>query len=97
MKVEVTEWHQVSSHKTYDWDDDMVIEMFGSVDRLREIISHQEQQMFGGMDPEGEEPTDEETDKFWELTWESDYDREDDWWTDRKGGYDVTARVLDDE
>ena len=21
-----------------------------------------------------------------------DYDREDDWWTDRKGGYDVTIK-----
>ena len=93
MQFTVSEWHQVTSNKIYDWDEDMIIEEFGSVERLREIISWQEQQAFGGMDPEGEEPTDEESERFWELTWETDYDREDDWWTDRKGGYEVTVKV----
>lgn len=95
MQFTVTEWHQVASHKTYDWDDDMIAEEFGSVERLREIISHQEQQMFGGMEPEGEEPTEDESDNFWALTHETDYDRDDDWWTDRKGGYEITVKVDD--
>ena len=28
-------------------------------------------------------------DDFYEFMMDYDYDREDDWWTDRKGGYDV--------
>jgi len=89
----VSEWHQVTSNKMYEVDDEHVIEAFGSVERFIEIMSHQEQQMFGGMDPQGEEPTDEEHDMFWEFVNESDYEREDDWWMDRKGGYDVTVKL----
>ena len=89
----VSEWHQVTSNKMYDVDDDEVIEAFGSVERFVEIMSWQEQQMFGGMEPQGEEPTDEEHDMFWEFVNESDYDREDDWWMDRKGGYEVTVKL----
>lgn len=36
-----------------------------------------------------EEAYAEESDEFWEFVNGFDYDREDDWWTDRKGGYDV--------
>jgi hypothetical protein len=89
----VSEWHQVTSNKMYDVDDDEVIEAFGSVERFIEIMSWQEQQTFGGMEPQGEEPTDEEHDMFWEFVNESDYDREDDWWMDRKGGYEVTVKL----
>ena len=28
-------------------------------------------------------------DEFYDFIMQYDYDREDDWWTDRKGGYDV--------
>ena len=91
----VSEWHQVTSNKMYDIDDSEIIEAFGSVERFIEIMSHQEQQTFGGMDPQGEEPTDEEYDMFWEFVNESDYDREDDWWMDRKGGYEVTVKLDD--
>lgn len=89
----VTEWHQVASNKMYEVDDEHVIEAFGSVERFIEIMSWQDQQTFGGMDPQGEEPTDEEYDMFWEFVNESDYDREDDWWTERKGGYEVTVKL----
>jgi hypothetical protein len=91
----VSEWHQVTSNKMYEVDDEHVIEAFGSVERFIEIMSHQEQQMFGGMEPQGEEPTDEEHDMFWEFVNESDYEREDDWWMDRKGGYEVTVKLDD--
>ena len=91
----VSEWHQVTSNKMYDVDEDEVIEAFGSVERFIEIMSWQDQQSFGGMEPEGEEPTDEEYDMFWEFVNESDYEREDDWWMDRKGGYEVTVKLDD--
>ena len=89
----VSEWHQVTSNKMYQVDDEQVIDAFGSVERFVEIMSWQDQQAFGGMEPEGEEPTDEEYDMFWEFVNESDYDREDDWWMDRKGGYEVTVKL----
>ena len=91
----VSEWHQVTSNRMYDVEDEDVIETFGSVERFVEIMSWQEQQMFGGMDPEGEEPTEEESDAFWDFVNEHDYEREDDWWMDRKGGYEVTVKLDD--
>jgi hypothetical protein len=49
-----------------------------------------DQQAFSDIEPMGEEATEEEMDAVWEITHNYDYDREDDWWTDRKGGYDIT-------
>ena len=90
MKFSKTEWHQVAARFEYDVDDEDIIELFGSVERFKEVISHQEQEVWGGLDPEGEEPTEEETEALWEMTYNYDYERDDDWWTDRKGGYDIT-------
>jgi hypothetical protein len=92
MIVKKTEWHSVASEFTYNVDDEAIIEEFGSVQRFKEIISHQEQEFRSDLEAEGKEPTDEESDKFWEFLSEHDYDREDDWWSDRKGGYDVTVK-----
>lgn len=92
MKFTVTEWHRVATHKYYEWDDDMIVEEFGSIERLEEIMSHQEQEMFSAIEPYGDEPTPEEDQRFWELTWETECDRDDDWITERKGGYDVTVK-----
>lgn len=39
----------------------------------------------------------EESDKFWEFVCDYDYDREDDLWTDRKGGYDVEWEIEESE
>ena len=97
MKFTVTEWHQVALAKTYDIDKEDIIEEFGSVQRLKEIISQQEQEMWGGMEPEGDDVTDEESDKFWEMTFNYDYESDEDWWTARKGGYDVTVRIDEDD
>lgn len=96
MKVVKTEHHQVNSEFTYDIPEDDIIEAFGSVERFKEILSH-----FNDADWDnevvGEEPTDEESDLFIEFFEDYNYDRYDDWWTDRKGGYDVTYGVGEDE
>ena len=92
MIVKKTEWHSVASEFTYNVDEKAIIVDFGSVQRFKEIISHQEQEFRSPLEVIGEKPTDEEHDKFWEFLSEHDYDREDDWWTDRKGGYDVTVK-----
>jgi len=91
MRFTKTEWHQVTSEFTYDIPDDDIIEQFGSVERFKEVLSHQDLAWRGNItEARGEEPTEEEQDALWEMTINYDYDRDDDWWTDRKGGYEIT-------
>ena len=42
-----------------------------------------------------EEAYAEESDDFWEFVQDFDYNREDDWFSDRKGGYDVEWSIED--
>jgi hypothetical protein len=88
MKFSRTEWHQVASEFQCDLPDEEVIKQFGSVQRLKEIISHQEQQWGSEIEPMGEPPTEEENVLLDSIL--QDCERYDDWWTDRKGGYEVT-------
>ena len=90
MKFSRTDWHQVASIFECDLPDEEVINHFGSVQRLKEIISHQEQQWGSDIEPMGEPPTEEENALLDSIL--QDCERYDDWWTDRKGGYDVTYR-----
>ena len=41
----------------------------------------------------GEEPTDEEADLFYNFFADYDYDSEDDWWQDLKGGYETNYEL----
>jgi hypothetical protein len=88
MKFSRTDWHQVASIFECDLSDEEVINHFGSVQRLKEIISHQEQQWGSDIEPMGEPPTEEENVLLDSIL--QDCERYDDWWTDRKGGYEVT-------
>ncbi len=88
MKFSRTDWHQVASIFECDLPDEEVINHFGSVQRLKEIISHQEQQWGSDIEPIGEPPTEEENVLLDSIL--QDCERYDDWWTDRKGGYEVT-------
>ncbi len=97
MKVVKKEYHQVISSFEYDIPEEDIINTFGSVERFREIVSHNSSSDDWDYEPTGEEPTDEESDKFYDFMCEYDYDREDDWWTDRKGGYEVTYELGEDE
>ena len=90
MKFSRTDWHQVASIFECDLPDEEVTKQFGSVQRLKEIISHQEQQWGSDIEPMGEPPTEEENLLLDEIL--QDCERYDDWWTDRKGGYEVTYR-----
>lgn len=94
MKIVKTEHHQVNSEFTYDIPDEDIIERFGSVERFEEIVSHNGD---GWNESIGEPPTDEENDLFMEFLEDYDYDRYDDWVSDRKGGYDVTYGISDEE
>jgi len=57
MKFFKTEWHQVSAKFIYDILDEEIIKSFGSIERFKEIISHQEKQNFSGLEPQGEKPS----------------------------------------
>jgi len=89
MKFSRTEWHQVSSEFQCDLPDEEVIKQFGSVQRLKEIISQQEQQWHSGIEPMGE-PITEEEEALLDEACANYSERIDDWWTDRKGGYEVS-------
>ena len=93
VTVQRIEYHQVHSYMTYVIEEQDIIEEFGSVDRFKDIGF--------SMDNEYYEPDvpieDEEYDKFYDFVAEHDYDREDDWFTDRKGGYDIEYRFPEED
>lgn len=91
------EYHTVHSHFTYDIPDEEVISAFGSIERFEEICSHLNNSTDWDAEPFGEYPTDEETDTFLEFTENYNYDRYDDWFSDRKGGYDISYEIMDEE
>jgi hypothetical protein len=91
MKVVKNEEHKVTRSFTYDIPDEDIERVFGSVERFKEIVSHNTD----GWNVEviGEEPTDEETNLFYDFFADYDYDSNDDWWQDRKGGYETTYEL----
>jgi len=93
IKLKKIEYHSVHSHFTYDIPEEAAIETFGSVQRFNEIISHLGDD-WGGPEKIGKPPTDEEDDKLMDFLAEFDYDREDDWFSDRKGGYDISYEIV---
>lgn len=94
MKIIKNEEHKLTRSFTYNIPDEAIEKAFGSVERFKEIISHNSD----GWDnnPEGEEPTDEEADLFYDFFADYDYDLEDDIWTDRKGGYETSYELGDE-
>jgi hypothetical protein len=96
MKFVKKEYHQVTSIFTYELNDDELIEKFGSLERFKEVASHMNSSEFAD-DTRGPNPTEEEEENFNEFIGESDYERYDDWVTDRRGGYDITYEVQDEE
>ena len=91
MKVIKKEEHQVTRTFTYDIHEQDIRETFGTVERFREIVSHQT----SGWDnePVGEEPSDEEYDLFFEFFDNYYHELEDDWWSDRKGSYETSYEL----
>lgn len=91
MKIIKNEEHRLTRKFTYDIPDNDIIKTFGSVERFEEIISHNT----SGWDVEtiGEEPSDEESDAFYEFFADYDFEVEDDIWTDRKGSYETSYEL----
>ena len=94
MKIIKNEEHKVTRIFTYTIPDEDIINTFGSLGRFKEIVSHNTE----GWEVEviGEGPTDEEADLFYDFFADYDYDSEDDWWQDLKGGYETSYELGDE-
>jgi hypothetical protein len=81
------EWHQVDAQFAYELDSDKLSEIYPDMDEA-EIESLLQQIEAGEIDVE--EIINEALNNDVEIDWDRQYD---DWWTDRKGGYEVTFEV----
>ena len=92
------EYHQMTIYKTMSVGSEWIEEQGLTVDRFKEILSHQSSAGWNAPEPYGDEPTDEESDMFMEIVWGADcMDSEEDLWTDRKGGYDIDYELIEEE
>ena len=85
------EWHSVDSQFTFELDEDILSEIYPdlSEDEISEKLKQIE---------EGELDIEEIVADAWENDVELEWDRQyDDWWTDRKGGYDITYELGDED
>ncbi len=84
------EWHQVDSQFAYELDMDTLAEIYPDLDEdeLANLMKQIE---------DGEVSVDEVVEAAWENDVELEWDRQyDDFWTDRKGGYDITYELGDE-
>jgi hypothetical protein len=90
VTVVKSEWHQVEKRYGIEIDIDLVQEVYPDIDE-DEAEKVLENLQDGTLDIE------EFIDAAWNESVDLDWDwlDEDDWWTDRKGGYEVTYEVQD--
>ena len=91
MRVIKSEWHQVEKRYAIDIDENLVNEIYqdATVEEVEEIIRQLK-------DGELEASSVIEDAYTNDVTIDWDWLDEDDWWTDRKGGYDVTYEIAND-
>jgi hypothetical protein len=85
VQVVKSEWHQVEKRYSFEIDESILSEIYPDKDEdeIAELLNQIENgevdldEIIGDADSEGVD-----------LDWE--WMDEDDWWTDRKGGYEVT-------
>ena len=88
VTVVKSEWHQVERRYGIDLDEDLMSEIYPD-DTEEEIQEKLEQLASGELDIDT--VMDDAMENDVDIDW--DWLDEDDWWTDRKGGYDVTYQV----
>jgi hypothetical protein len=88
VQVVKSEWHQVEKRYDYEVDEILLSEIYPNL--TEEEIA----QLLEGLET-GETSIEDVINDAWEegvdIDW--NYMDEDDWWTDRKGGYEVTYEV----
>ena len=91
MRVIKSEWHQVEKRYAIDIDENIINEIYqdATVEEVEEIIRQLK-------DGELEASSVIEDAYTNDVTIDWDWLDEDDWWTDRKGGYDVTYEISND-
>jgi hypothetical protein len=91
MRVIKSEWHQVEKRYAIDIDENLINEIYedATVEEIEEIIRQLQ-------DGELEASSVIEDAYTNDVTIDWDWLDEDDWWTDRKGGYDVTYEISND-
>ena len=91
MRVIKSEWHQVEKRYAIDIDENLINEIYqdATVEEVEEVIRQLQ---------EGELEASSVIEDAWtnDVTIDWDWLDEDDWWTDRKGGYDVTYEIAND-
>ena len=88
MRVIKSEWHQVEKRYAIDIDENLINEIYedATVEEVEEIVRQLK---------DGELEASTIIEDAWtnDVTIDWDWLDEDDWWTDRKGGYDVTYEL----
>lgn len=89
VSIVKSEWHQVEKRYGIEIDRDVFGEIYSDIEDEAEIDLMYLQFEAGELSVDGV------IDKAWEEGVDLDWDwlDEDDWWTDRKGGYEVTYEV----
>jgi hypothetical protein len=87
-----SEWHQVEKRYGLDVDEDIIAEIYPDFteDEVKEVL---EQLVSGDITVETLLEDAENNGVYLDFDWLD----EDDWWTDRKGGYEVTYQVSRDD
>ena len=91
MSVIKSEWHQVEKRYAIDIDENLINEIYedATVEEIEEIV----RQLKDG-ELEASSVIEDAFTNDVDIDW--DWLDEDDWWTDRKGGYDVTYEIAND-
>jgi len=84
------EWHQVDSQFLAEIDEDMLSEIYPDLDEdeIAQLLANLE-----SGEADIEDIIRDASDNNVDIDWDRDYD---DWWTERKGGYEVTYEVRED-
>jgi hypothetical protein len=91
VQVVKSEWHQVEKRYSLEIDEVILSEIYPD-DSEDEIAQKMQELIEGELDIET--VISDGQDQGYYLDW--DWMDEDDWWTDRKGGYEVTYEVQDE-
>ena len=87
VQVMKHEWHQVDSQFLADIDVDLLMEIYPDLKKTeaKKLLKELE-----NGEADLEQIIQDACDEGVEIEWDRDYD---DWWTERKGGYEVTYEV----
>lgn len=94
MKVWKNEFHSVKKTVECDIPDEVIIERFGSLERFRDVVLHGSSEW--DEEPEGEAPTDEESQALSETIEEFAGEAMDNWLSETSGDYE-TIYVIGEE